>query len=290
MRKLFAIFALLVLLNAGSAHTASAAQQPVFTFTVFGDNQPPQATASQPVRFRELLARMKTLSPDFAVCTGDSIYGASSLARLRLQYKDYTDTVVSLFGGKVYQTIGNHEAFGTKSSQEFFQKELGSLYYSFDKGDSHFIVLDGDVNGEEGKITGDQLAWLKDDLYKARAAGHKFVFLHRPLYPVGGHTGSSMDTSRVDRDALHGLFARNRITAVFSGHEHLFNAQKRNGVIYIISGGGGGELYPSFSGEGDFPNFVLVKVAGDKVDMTVVKMPYRGKPEQMLPVSSFIRE
>lgn len=286
MRKLFAIFVLLVLLNAGFAY----AQPLAFTFAAFGDNRPAQATASQPARFRELLARMKIASPDFAVNTGDCVYGSSSMDRLRLQYKDYTDAVASLFGGKVYLAVGNHEAFSAKASQGFFQKELGSLYYSFDKGDSHFIVLDSDVVGEEGKITGEQMVWLKDDLYKARAARHKFVFLHRPLYPVGGHTGSSMDASRQDRDALHGLFARNRITAVFSGHEHLFDAQKRNGVIYIITGGGGAEMYPSFSGGGDFPHFVQVKVAGDKVDMTVVKMPYRGKPEQMLPVSSFIHE
>ena len=268
-----------------------ADQPSSFTFAVFGDNRPSLPTQTMPETFKRVLKAIDVVNPAFAVNTGDCIFGSyGSRKLLETQYKDYADTTKSLLRTKVYLAIGNHEILGSKANQEFFTKELGgSPYYSFDYEDSHFIALDSEVVGQAGKIAGEQLEWLKDDLQKSRAARHKFVFLHRPLYPVDGHMGSSMDVSPKDRDALHSLFARNRITAVFVGHEHLYNYQVRNGVWYIITGGGGAFTYPSSRGEGDFYHFVEVKVNGDKVEMQVRKLAQGGKPAEVIPIGETVR-
>lgn len=278
----------IVLVSAGASiadNTSAQVLAPVFSFAVFGDTQPASENGGQPDVFRSILKRMNDFNPAFAVSTGDRIYGSSSLAQVQAQYQDFTTLVKSILPCTVYQAIGNHEIQSNKTNEDFFAKEMGGPYYSFDRGDSHFIVLDSEYIGQAARITGEQLEWLKQDLHKSRSARHKFVFLHRPLYPVDGHMGECMDMYPKDRDALHSLFVRNRITAVFSGHEHLFNRQKRNGVTYIISGGGGGFVFPSIDGKGDYHHFVVVSIAGDKVEMTLVKIAENGRPEEVLPIN-----
>ena len=250
-----------------------------FTFAVFGDNRPNRPVTTQPDVFKKILTEINAVHPAFAVNTGDCIYGSAKFSRVEAQYKGYQDTVESLLKAKTYLAIGNHEMCWGKASQELLAREMGKLYYSFDHGNSHFIVLDSEIVGENSKITGDQLAWLKKDLVDSRAARHRFVFLHEPLFPVGGHRGSSMDRFPSDRDALHSLFVRNRITAIFMGHEHLFHEEMRNGVRYIITGGAGASVYPSPEGHDDFHHYVLVTVDGDNVSMKAVRNGLQGKME-----------
>lgn len=247
-----------------------------FTFAVFGDNRPSSANSAQPEAFRVVLKAIDALNPAFAINTGDSVYGSSDSKKMQAMYNAYKDVTKSLLRAKVYLTLGNHEILGSRANQAFFTKELGAPYYSFDYGNSHFIVLDSEVVGEAGRIIGKQLEWLKGDLNKARAAKHKFVFVHRPMYPVDGHKGSSLDQYPKYRDALHSLFVRYRVDAVFAGHEHLFNYQVKNTVRYIITGGGGAPLYPSYLGTGDFYHFTMVTVDGSKVEMKVVKPEMKG--------------
>jgi 3',5'-cyclic AMP phosphodiesterase CpdA len=255
-----------------------------FTFVVFGDNRPDKPNLAQPGVFKTILKAIDEVNPAFAVNTGDCIYGSYDLSRVKEQYEEYASLTRTLLRARTYLALGNHEVLDSKANHDFFAKELGGLYYSFDHADCHFIVLDSEVVGETGRISGEQLKWLKEDLHKARAARYKFVFLHRPLYPVDGHMGKCLDQFPKDRDALHSLFVRNRISAVFMGHEHLFYEQVKNGVRYVITGGGGAGLYPSIHGEGDFHHFVAVSVGEDKIEMKVIKPSLNGRPAEEIRV------
>lgn len=290
-RRFFAVG--LVLLVAALVVLGVAQDQPPkqpevssYTFAVFGDNRPNQADSSPTDTYRTILKKIDSFNPEFAVNTGDSIYGSWNPLKAKEQYEQYVQVTKSNLRAKAYLTVGNHEIALNPLNQAFFAHELPGLYHSFDCGGDHFIMLDSDVVGQTNKITGDQLEWLKDDLQKSRAARHKFVFLHRPLYPIDGHMGQCLDKYPKDRDALHALFVRNRITTVFQGHEHLFNAQTKNGVRYVITGGGGAFLYPSIYGEGDFHHFVLVTISGEKIEMKVVKPAMDGQKEEIIPIST----
>lgn len=285
MKRRFApiIIALLIMLTAAPIGADEATSPGEFTFAVVGDSQPPRPDAPQTEVFKKLVKRMDALNPAFVVHTGDAIYGAWSLDGVRAQVTDYREAIAPL-RAKVYRAIGNHEIQGQKANQAFFEKEVGGLYYSFDHEGSHFIVLNACIIGEERRITGKQLKWLKEDLRKARSARHKFVFMHMPLYPVDGHIGACLDAHPGERDALHRLFMLNRIDTVFSGHEHLFNEQTRNGVRYVITGGGGGQVFPSVKGQGDFHHFVIVSVRGDQVEMKGFRPAQRGHPAEEFPI------
>ena len=289
---LFAGIALIALaiLAAGSYLRCARADEPEpFVFVVMGDSRPNSPSQAQPGVYRDILKEIDALNPAFVVHTGDLIYGSADIETVRRQYKDFQEVTRLLLRARVYITIGNHEIQGKKANQEFFEKELGDLYYSFDHQGSHFIVLNSDTVGREARITGEQLEWLKQDLRKARAARHKFVFAHKPLYPVDGHMGKCLDKYPEERDALHQLFTRNRIDTVFTGHEHLFDEHTKNGVRYIITGGGGAFLYPSIYGTGDFYHYIVVSVLGDKVELKVVRPARNGRPSQVIPVGKTAR-
>jgi hypothetical protein len=274
---------LLPVLLLGVAYLCLPSQAPgedeAFSFAVFSDNQPVKEGDPQPEIFKAILKDMSGERPAFAVSVGDSIAGTTSMEKLEKQFKEYRSTVQSIYDGKVYQTIGNHEVGWNRKREEFFKKELGPLYYSFDRGPAHFIVLDSYLVGEECRIAGEQLAWLKKDLAESPAE-FKFVFLHAPLFPVDGQMGKSMDKFPVERDALHKLFAENRVTVVFSGHEHLFNQSTKDGVRYIICGGGSNLIFPSFFGTGGFNHYLLVNVNTGKVKIKVIKPGFNGKSRE----------
>lgn len=71
------------------------------------------------------------------------------------------------------------------------------------------------------------------------------AFKHILNFPVLDHelvNGKSFK-DRGNRDFLHSLFAKNKVKAVFAGHEHLYNDSSKDGVRYVITGGGGSPLY-----------------------------------------------
>ena len=261
------LFAVMVLI---SALPVWAQTDGAFKFVVIGDNRPAHARLHQPEVFIKMVKEIDKINPAFAVNLGDMIYGSKNLQVMTNQYDEYKGILKSNLRTKMYSVIGNHDASGSKDNQDFLEKEYGKLYYSFDHGDSHFIVLNSEIVGQESRIIDAQLEWLRDDLHNTKAT-NKFVFIHEPLYPVGGHIGSSLDRYTKERDVLHNLFVRNKVAVVFEGHEHLFYEQVKSGVRYIISGGGGAPTYPSIYGGGDFYHYITVAVDGNSIEMTLIK-------------------
>lgn len=273
MRIASSIFFVLILI-AGCGGGGSSTKFPVsqYTFAVFGDNRSADAGTAQPAVFIKILKSMKTQHTVFALNAGDSINSLPNDDKYKAAYDEYSSDIRSFYGGKVYLAIGNHDVEGISARQNFFRYKDGGLFYSFDYLNSHFIVLDSEIIGQQNLITGDQLNWLKNDLQKSSKAAHRFVFLHKPLYPVDGHSGHSMDIYPADRDALHKLFADNNIDIVFNGHEHVFYDMTKDGVRYIITGGAGSPLYTANDGTGSYHHYVLVHVTGEKLSFDVIKM------------------
>ncbi len=85
----------------------------------------------------------------------------------------------------------------------------------------------------------------------------------------GKHHGNSLDRYPDDRDALQALFVKHKVTAVFTGHEHLYLRKTVDNVLHIITGGGGAPLYAE-DAQGGFHHYILVTVEGDRVSAEVI--------------------
>jgi predicted MPP superfamily phosphohydrolase len=135
-----------------------------------------------------------------------------------------------------YAVAGNHD-YSTDSAQPLRQAfvlpenggEAGrERWYSFDRGDVHFVALDTERTGA------DQAAWLEQDL-SANQLPWKIVIGHRPPFSSGEHGGDA-----AFQQWFVPILRSHAVDLVLSGHEHDYERFKPiDGVTYVVSGGGG---------------------------------------------------
>jgi len=245
-----------------------------FQFAVFSDCQPGSRPWS-PV-MHAIATEVGGMDVPFVIGTGDYINGSSNQTTVRRQWDGFFTALAPLQANRAIPVAlapGNHDIMSVRRNDEIFLEYFEHLYFSFDHEACHFVILDSEGLGQEGRIAGTQLQWLKQDLAAHADAKFTFVALHRPLFPVDGHVGSSLDMYPAERDALHALFVQQGVDAVFSGHEHLYNHQEKDGIHYFINGGAGGPLYASPE-RGGFHHYLLVSIdaTGFTIDVRRITM------------------
>jgi 3',5'-cyclic AMP phosphodiesterase CpdA len=212
-------------------------------------------------------------NPALVLQTGDLVHTGSK-AELWQIYDEITGDMRKKI--PVYPARGNHDV-GGKGYEEHVTEPFTSgnkLYHSFDKENAHFIILAIDEVSDYSPKSA-QYRWLIEDLKTARGKGKTiFVLFHVPPYSIGSH-GSDEDV----RAVLCPLFIQYGVTSVFNGHDHNYYRTVRDGVTYIVSGGGGAPLYPCNVNKGVIPgdryesvNHILVcDVNGDTMTMTALR-------------------
>lgn len=200
-------------------------------FLVFGDSKGSKY-------FPKVLKRADSLKPDFCITTADLVNrGGGEIGK-----QDYKklDSMGGWFMRKypMWPTVGNHEEAGGDDGIENFSNFFGmkEVMYSFQYGNAKFIALPWPMVNDDPE----KLKWLKKELRKARGK-HIFVYRHRPFYTVG--TKSYEDVLGAETEVTK-LFDKYKVTAVFSGHDHIYYRTKRNQTSYIISAGAGASIYP----------------------------------------------
>jgi predicted phosphodiesterase len=259
-----------------------------FTFAVVGDYRGDSEGNPPPVLL-EIFAAINRDAPRLVLSSGDLIngYPEEDEAQTRKLWAGYRSALRTL-QPPIFHVPGNHDLFN-EASTRLWTEMWGPTFYAFDCGGVRFIGLDTETTHH--RVAGRQLEWLREQL---ASAGQRrvFIFFHQPLFPVDGHIGSSLDVFPRERDALHQLFVAHRdaIQGVFLGHEHLFDFERRDGVPYIISAGGGAPLYVPAE-IGGFYHYLLVHVAKDGCTFEVKKIwrpepahatPRKIKPDELL--------
>ena len=139
---------------------------------------------------------------------------------------------------------GNHDLReeGDRISRAFF----GAGDFFFDEGDMRFIFMDDNpVHGRRGGHGGfsrAQLTWLEDKL-KAPRPARKFFFAHMPPQAPFKKIDpglAALFTPPLDneKDFLD-LLARYHVAMAAFGHRHVHASELYNGVLMVITGGGG---------------------------------------------------
>jgi 3',5'-cyclic AMP phosphodiesterase CpdA len=234
-----------------STKIAAVASSETFSFVVFGDNQDGYKI------FERLIEQVNQEDVAFGVHVGDMIQYSTEE-----DYKEYLKLAAGL-KMKVYQVPGNHDLAG--NGYRYFRKYFGPYHYSFDHKNAHFVVLN---NAFKDSFGARQFAWLKQDLAETDKE-NIFVFMHRPIFdPSEIFEGYVMSGRAVVKELL-ALFKRAGVDYVFAGHIHCYAKVKRNGIVYIVSGGAGGQLHlpRDFGG---FHHYVKIDVAGNSITDKVV--------------------
>ena len=172
--------------------------------------------------------------PLFGVTDGDIMYDDLTM------YTDYERAVQGL-GIPFAQVVGNHDLDLTtdrdEASTATFQRHFGPTWYSFDRGQVHYVVLD-DVfyygGGYLGYIADEQLRWLAADLARVERGSPVVVFLHIPLqsqmFARAGRERPEIINTVTNREALVRLLEPFKARAI-SGHTHESDHRTEGAVI-----------------------------------------------------------
>jgi 3',5'-cyclic AMP phosphodiesterase CpdA len=241
-------------------------------FAVIGDSgrgTPEQhAVADQMVRARE------TFKFAFVLMLGDNIYeGPATPDDYRLKFEEPYDALLRA-GVRFFASLGNHDDPRQIDYPPFNMD--GERYYSFAPPEDPLTRLTTRVEFfalDSTNLDGAQIRWL-DQRLEASGAHWKVVFLHHPLYSSGRYR----NTARAHRLALEPVFRRRGVSAVFSGHEHIYQrSHPQNGIQYFISGGAGSlrrgdgatAPYVARSYSDDY-HFMLVEIARDALHFQAI--------------------
>ncbi len=249
--------------------------KPSFSFIVIGDSRPIDAASPQPRNFLKLIDQIRHEKADFLIHTGDAVVGYTNNFNLYVkQYEDFVK-VINKLPFPFHLAPGNHDHMNRTGEKAFKKILKRDSYYAFNHKDSHFIILNTELNRQKGEIAKNQLEWLKEDLRNSRDSKHTFVVMHRPLYSVlnpEGKKGKHLAfTDRRNEYEIRSLMLQYQVDVVFAGHEHLFNKQIHDGVTYIITGPAGSSPYTDIL-HGGFHHYVKVTVYDDRINISIVKL------------------
>ena len=146
---------------------------------------------------------------------GDLILDAARFARL-------VGKPATAFSG-----AGSDPAQADPAVLEGWPASQRELTYSFDVGDTHFVVLDTDPVGHDASVA---VHWLEQDLvaaFETRHARHLFLFGHKPAFTYQYTDGVAPDGLRDtaaggNRDHFWALVNRYGGT-YFCGHQHIYH-------------------------------------------------------------------
>jgi predicted phosphodiesterase len=247
-----------------------------FSFIVLGDTR--YGTEAH----RRVIDRVAREVPDFVLGTGDMV----DEGHRQEQWQDFFDVENELLRDNVYfPALGNHDRQGRGRTADAYRAYFsvpanggdGERYYAFSYASARILVLD---SNEYSFALTDQTSWLERELIAARqdpGVRHIFVVMHHPVYSISLHGGN-----RDLRERWTPLFEKYRVTAVFSGHDHVYERAEANGLHYFVSGGGGAPTY----GRKPRPDpidtravkkyervyhFLRVTVTGPRIEVTAIR-------------------
>ncbi|WP_448788622.1 calcineurin-like phosphoesterase C-terminal domain-containing protein [Bacteroides graminisolvens] len=177
------------------------------------------------------------LEPAHLMVVGDIVFDTPNM-------HDASKSYFSALNQPVYYAIGNHDHLKTsiesiandKTSDSTYIRHYGPTYYSFNRGQVHYITLDNILyeGGPDTKysvgFTSEQLAWVKKDLSFVSKDKALVVMFHAPSM-------SRYQTTYGNSAELHKLLSGYANVQLLSGHTHYNSVMDNdNGIVEHIVG------------------------------------------------------
>ena len=243
-------------------------------FLVYGD------TRTQDSVHAALVTEMVKENAELVFNTGDMV----SRGTKPELWRRFFEIIAPLRKASVYYPVrGNHD-FGMNflDNYEMTRENLGHFdvpvprpgvyYYAIKHHNAKFIVLDPFLRTDRASLQGE---WLHEELEDSKDTPFVFVLFH---YPIFNAHPRRPDNERLISE-LHPVFQQYNVSAVFNGHDHYYYRTRRDGVLYVICGGGGAPLYDvdlKRLREGDVAkrehHYLRCEIRGDRASMEVINL------------------
>ena len=229
-----------------------------FEFVVLGDSRSTEPVVLPEV-FHRAIQEWNVLEPAFVIDAGDLILGGAAEG-LGPQWDEF-ERVTGHSTAPFIPAPGNHDVSDAATEQIYLDR-IGPTKFSFDYGNAQFIVLNTEEVGAVNRISDEQITWLEGEL-ESTEARHIFIFMHKPYF--------AFETWDERWSMVADVLKGHPVRAVFGSHWHMYRDYgERDGVRYVVTGGGGAEIHYPWE-EGGFPHYLLVRVRGGEVDWAVIE-------------------
>lgn len=230
---------------------------------------------------------------DFIVNGGDAIMDALAVNKegSLKQWSLFKSIIEKENRLPLYHCIGNHDVWGwfikenRPESDPLYGKQmaleqlgLSERYYSFQKGNWHFIILDSTqlnpAGGYIAQIDEVQLRWLQQQLDNIPSSRHICIMSHIPILSICA--GLFFDKNepngdhKIQRNLMHSDFLslkkifnkHKNIKVCLSGHIHLQDEVDYLGIRYYCNGAVSGNWWKGKFQEFD-PAYAIVELFKD---------------------------
>jgi hypothetical protein len=279
-----------------------------FRFIAYGDMRftaTSETDASQPGARQALVEQIAADAPVAIFLNGDTVWHggvANDYAVMQAETAVWRER-----GIPVFPTLGNHEFSQCEEQQclanwRSANPQLdGRRWYSVEVGRRlRAFALDTDTSLQDGSP---QRAWLATELENLpTSVDFVFIYLHHPpvadpqIGPLANHNPRPNELALAAY--LKGFAARSRVRVVVcAGHIHNYERRLQDGILYLVSGGGGAHPYPVIRDSGDayqapqFPNFHYLRFTLDggglRGEMFRVEDYDAPTPHTFAPMDSF---
>lgn len=168
--------------------------------------------------------------------------------------------------------------------------DQSKLTYSFNYGLDHFVIVDTDPVGQDGRVP---YKWVANDIKNARVNGARHIFTigHKPAYASPLKPLDGLESFIPQRDSLWKHLENNQCEAMFAAHNHLWDTVHPHAgkTWQVIAGNGGSRVETSWMGAGQSyfgftlvniykNNQVNVKSFGRDADMTKLSLNEDANP------------
>ena len=171
---------------------------------------------------------------DALVTTGDNVYDLGEPkyfeAYLKAPYRG-----LQTVGRPMWATLGNHDVAAGHGAKQLDFLDLPPLPYTKTLPGVRFLFLDANRPGDEA-----QKQWLAEQLAVPAPPLFTVAVFHQPVFSCGLH-GRTPEVI----EHWYPLLNSGQVSLVLTGHDHDYQRfLTAEGVTYIVTGGGGRELYP----------------------------------------------
>jgi hypothetical protein len=297
MKSLIRLLAFLVAISAlGAGQTAPASLdagvKAPYSFVTYGDIRfmdPSNTKDSDPVRRKILVQKIADEKPSFLLITGDLV--ANGGAAQQWSVFDKETSPLRDASVKFYPTLGNHDLRGDLpvALDNYFKRfpDLQrSRYYSVRADNVMVLTLDSSLDHPGGE----EMQWF-DKQIESLPDGVQFIVVqlhHPPLtrssdsFFGGGHSPRAPEQDMAQFLESRAAKSRARFIVV-AGHVHNYERYERNGVMYIVTGGGGATPYmiprqsnDAYRDQGPTYHYCHFDVKPGSIEMHMFKLDLNG--------------
>lgn len=246
--------------------------------------------------FTKAIDTINRLRPEFVITGGDEVIdaNAATFGRADSLYGLYIRTS-HLFQMPVYNTMGNHELYGTFVpglaadapfyGKKLFETRVGKRYQTFIyKGWKFFILDDIDETVKmkyKGIVDSAEIQWIRKELSATDSATPIVIVLHIPLittftmFELGALACNPEGLVVSNSKQVLDLFQGYNLKLVLQGHLHIFEDLFVHNIRFITGGAISGWKWHG-PNKGTKEGFVLVKISDNNLNCKYVDYGWKA--------------